>query len=455
MSGNPVVDTVSAAARGISRAVTSHLHHRVGGAQQTRVVIVFACVLGLSAADTTTVGASAVELRNGLHISNTDIGLLVTVTSLVAAVVTVPFGALADRIVRTKALAIAVLLWGGAMLWSANAGTFGDLVISRAVLGAAVAASGPFVASLVGDYFPGDERGRVYGYILAGELAGAGFGFAVTGDIATLSWRAAFGVLALPAIALAVMVWRLPEPERGATATPGSADDPKRPSLIAATRHVLNVRTNVLLIFASTCGYYFLAGLQTFGLEFVKLQYDINQIFANGLLFIVGIGAIIGVLAGGTVADVLLHRGHTNARVVTCAVTATLATVAFIPAIFAHSAGSALPYLTAAVCFLSAQNPPLDAARLDVIPAYLWGRAEAIRTVVRSVAQAFAPLFFGLMSDHLLGGGRSGLQWTFAIMLIPMAASAYLLFKSISSYAPDARAAGQLGGGAHAPVNAR
>jgi predicted MFS family arabinose efflux permease len=439
------VGTFSAAARAVGRAVTSHLHHRVGGAQQTRVVIVFACVLGLSAADTTTVGASAVELRNGLHISNTDIGLLVTVTSLVAAVVTVPFGALADRIVRTKALAVAVLIWGAAMLWSASAATFGDLVTSRAVLGAAVAASGPFVASLVGDYFPGDERGRVYGYILAGELAGAGFGFVVTGDVATLSWRAAFGVLALPALALAVIVWRLPEPERTSTAVRGSADDPRRPNLIAAARHVLSVRTNVLLIFASTCGYYFLAGLQTFGLEFVKLQYDINQIFANGLLFIVGIGAIVGVLAGGTIADALLHRGHINARVVTCAVTATLATIAFIPAIFAHDAGSALPYLTAAVCLLSAQNPPLDAARLDVIPAYLWGRAEAVRTVVRSIAQAFAPLFFGLMSDHLFGGGRSGLQWTFVVMLVPMAASAYLLFKSIPSYAPDARAAGQLG----------
>src|SRR5262249_24751036 len=144
-----------------------------------------------------------------------------------------------------------VLIWGAAMLWSASAATFGDLVTSRAVLGAAVAASGPFVASLVGDYFPGNERGRVYGYILAGELAGAGFGFAVAGDVATLSWRAAFGLPALPALVLAVVVGRLPEPERSTTAAAGSVDDPKRPNLIASARHVLGVRTNVLLIFAS------------------------------------------------------------------------------------------------------------------------------------------------------------------------------------------------------------
>jgi hypothetical protein len=43
-------------------------------------------------ADVATVGASATELRHSLAISNTDLGLLVTVTSLVAAVTTLPFG---------------------------------------------------------------------------------------------------------------------------------------------------------------------------------------------------------------------------------------------------------------------------------------------------------------------------------------------------------------------------
>jgi len=44
-----------------------------------------ASVLALSSADAATVGASATHLRSSLHISNTDIGLLVSVTSIVAA----------------------------------------------------------------------------------------------------------------------------------------------------------------------------------------------------------------------------------------------------------------------------------------------------------------------------------------------------------------------------------
>jgi hypothetical protein len=37
----------------------------------------------------------------------------------------------------------------------------------------------------------------------------------------------------------------------------------------------------------------------------------------------------------------------------------------------------------------------------------------------------------------VFGGGRSGLQWTFAIMLLPLAASAYFLFKALGTYPRD------------------
>jgi MFS family permease len=450
------------------------------------MIIVLACVLGLASADASTVGASATELRASLGISNTDIGLLVAVTSLVAALASLPFGVLADRIRRTWLLAGAVLCWGAAMVWSATANSFHELLLSRAALGAVTAAGGPVIASLVGDYFPARERGRVYGFILAGELIGAGFGFAVTGDIAALSWRAAFVVLAIPALVLAWVVTRLPEParggggtlldaspdasrsggsknrvdagaddlpqptdaqrlarERGLTADPRLVlrRDPGRMSLYAATRHVLRVRTNVLLIASSACGYYFLAGIQTFGVEFVKGQYDIGQVLANVMLLIVGVGAITGVLAGGIIGDFLLRRGFLNGRILLSAFTATAAVALFLPPLFASGMGSALPYLIAATFALSAQNPPLDAARLDIMPALLWGRAEAVRTCLRAIAQALAPLLFGVFSDHLFGGGHTGLQWTFVIMLLPLAASAFLLFKALRTYPRDVASA--------------
>ena len=418
-------------------------------------------MLALSSADASTVGASATQLRSALHISNTDIGLLVSVTSIVAAIASIPFGALADRVRRTWTLAGTIVLWGVAMVWSALAPDFDQLLVARLALGAVTAAAGPFVASLVGDYFPASERGRIYGFILAGELFGAGIGFAVTGDIAALSWRAALLTLALPAFVLAWFVARLPEPRRGARQDSGEEDrstaaqqlaqdrgiepdpelvltrDPSRLNLFAATRYVLRIRTNVVLIAASACGYFFLAGVQTFGIEFTTHQYGIDQALANLLLLVVGIGAIGGVLLGGALGDLLLHRGVLNGRIIVSAIAAAAAAFLFLPALLTHSATTAVAYLFFAALAISAQNPPLDAARLDIMVPLLWGRAEGVRTALRTGAQALAPLLFGAVSDYVFGGGRSGLQWTFILMLIPLAASANFLFNALATYPRD------------------
>lgn len=427
------------ASRSTSRAVTNAL----GGAERTRVILLLAAVLALASADAATVGAAAIQLRADLDISNTDVGLLVTVTSLVAALASLPFGVLADRIKRVPMLAGAIVLWGGAMLWTATAPTFGRLLLARLLLGGVTAAAGPIVASLVGDWFAPSERGRIYGYIISGELIGAAIGFAVTGGIATLSWRAAFVILALPAFVLAWLVFQLREPVRGGqsvlraegTVTPDPSEpdegefhitdaqhlalergiepdaslvlrrDPREMNLVAATRYVLSIKTNVALIVSSACGYYFLAGVQTFGVEFVTKQYGIAQVVSTFVLLVVGAAGVVGVLAGGALGDALLHRGYLNGRILVSAVSATLAVILFLPAVFTRDPLNALPYISLAVLALAAQNPPLDAARLDIVPAPLWGRAEGVRTFLRTVAQAFAPLLFGAVSDHVFGGG--------------------------------------------------
>src|SRR5581483_12245004 len=107
--------------------------------------------------------------------------------------------------------------------------------------------------------------------------------------------------------------------------------------IVAATKYVLRVRTNVILILASAGGYYFIAGVQTFGIEFAKDQYGVGQALANLLLLVVGIGAVLGVLAGGVVGDVLVRRRHLNGRVIISAVSAAAATVLFLPALFTSS----------------------------------------------------------------------------------------------------------------------
>lgn len=223
----------------------------------------------------------------------------------------------------------------------------------------------------------------------------------------------------------------------------------------ATIRYVLAVRTNVVLVVAGACGYFFLAGVETFGIEFVRGQYGVSQIVANLLMLLVGAGAVAGVLVGGRLGDTLVRRHRLNGRILVAVVAAMATAVLFIPAVLSHSSVTALPYIVIAAFMLTAQNPPMDAARLDIMPPLLWGRAEGIRSFLRTGAQALAPLVFGGFSD-LLGGGQHGLQVTFIVMLVPLAASGFILLRALRTYPVDvatAAASSRPGtGGAPDPV---
>ena len=157
---------------------------------------------------------------------------------------------------------------------------------------------------------------------------------------------------------------------------------------------------------------------------------------------------------GGRVADRLLRRGHVRARVLVPAVCLLALPLMLAPAIAATSIAVALPLLILGAFLLGAPNPPLDAARLDIIHPRLWGRAEAVRTVLRSVAESAAPLLFGYVSQYVFGGPGSaaggvggggasqagnatGLEYTFLVFLVPLVIAGLLSLAALRTYPPD------------------
>jgi hypothetical protein len=120
-----------------------------------------------------------------------------------------------------------------------------------------------------------------------------------------------------------------------------------------------------------------------------------------------------------------------------------LAAGLFIPALLVSSAVVALPLLILAALCLGAANPPLDAARLDIVVPAAWGRAEAIRTFLRSCGDAAAPLLFGVLAESVFGG-RSGLATTFLLMLASLLAAGLItLLVARRTYPSDLAAAAE------------
>lgn len=436
-------------------SVLHRIDDATGGPARRYVITVFAAVLALDSADKAAVGASATQLQHGLHIGHTGIGVLLATSSIVGALATVPAGILTDRHNRTRLLSGAVISWGIAMLLSSLAVNFATLIATHLVLGIVTAVAGPVLASLLGDYFPEQERGKIYGYVLTGELAGAGFGFMIAGNAASLSWRAAFAVLVPPTALVWWLVQRLPEPARGGASRlragrkrlPSSDARPVRSSpapdhvpFLVAAREVLSVRTNVRLIVASALGYFWFSGLRGFGVEYAKQHYRVPQSAATSLILVLGAGAVIGVLFGGRLADRLQRNGRRCARLEVPCVLAVIAAALIVPGILVTSALIAVPVLFLAMIFLGGVNPPLDAARLDIMPARLWGRAEAVRSVLRNLGDAGAPLLFGVFAGHVFHGGTA-LELTLLVTLGTVFVAAVLMFRGRHSYPEDVRAA--------------
>ena len=444
----------------------------LGGRSKAVTVALLAAVLALDSADRGAVGVLAPSLKSAFSLSNTDIGLLSSVVSIVGAAATLPAGVLTDRIRRTGLLAVSVATWAVAMALSGLAVSFLMLVLTRLFLGAVTATSGPAASSLTGDLYPPRRRGSVLGWIDSGELVGLGVGYLLVGAvIAVLSWRWVFAILGIVGAALVVPLWRLPEPSRGACHEEEAnragrpSGDPRseasavadviarahiRPdprtvlqghdaeiSLWEAVRYVLRVRTNVIVILASSVGYFFLSGLKVFAIVFAVHQYGLSQSTSSVVLPIVGIGSVAGLVAGGRLGDALLARGVLNARLFVAAAGFGLTAAAALPALLVHSLALAAPLLVVGGAGLGVPNPPMDAVRLDIIHPALWGRAEAIRTVLRTGGEAVAPLLFGFLADHLGGGGHHGLQLTMLIMLPALVANGGLLLLATRTYPTD------------------
>jgi MFS family permease len=495
------------ATRWTARRVRGEVVKRVGGPARARVITLFGAVLALNGADTATVGAVAPQLERSLHIGNTKIGLLSSVALLVGAVFTIPVGLLVDRFKRLPMLSISIVLWSIASLASAFAGSYSSLLLTRLLLGAVTATAGPAIASLTGDYFPARERGRVYAYILGGEIAGTAAGFIVSGTVASLiTWRAAFLLLAIPGFFLARELYRsVPEPLRGGQSRlePGALDlkeavaaaasrpqpeagsaeeseadadeiaraearrrgvepdprlvlteDPRALGLGAAVRYILSIPTNVLMIISSSLGYFYFAGLSTFALLFVRGHYHAGQATSELVLGLLVVGAMVGTLVSGRVTDLLLRRGFLEVRVWVPALCYLGAAAFLIPGILGSHLTPAIWFDVAGATLLSAANPPLDAARLDIMPAGLWGRAESTRTVLRSLAQALAPLVFGGLADLIAGiapqqapigthpglvspGTARGLEISFLLLLGTLIAGGVVLLRARYTYPRD------------------
>jgi predicted MFS family arabinose efflux permease len=190
-------------------------------------------------------------------LSDSKLGMLTGIVyALPFALAGVPLGALADRVTRTRMVALLVIIWSGFTAISGLARSFMGLVVARAAIGAAEAGAPPGILSLLSDTFPATSRPAAMSFLFMGPFVGLLLGTSLGGAAAAaFGWRGALFIAAVPGTVLALlMLLTLREPARGGQdpqAAQKLAAAPVRDVMRFAAGHVRVRDTILAMVMAS------------------------------------------------------------------------------------------------------------------------------------------------------------------------------------------------------------
>ena len=169
-------------------------------------------------------------IRLEFGFSDTQLGLLGGLAfAVLYSTLGIPIARLADRSHRVNIISISIFVWSLATVLTGFARSFSQLLLARIAVGVGEAGCSPPAYSLLADYFRKDQRTTAFSIYTMGIYGGVFVGYLVGALVAEhYGWRAAFFVVGLPGVLLALVVkFTLREPPRGyADGQPAQAQAP-------------------------------------------------------------------------------------------------------------------------------------------------------------------------------------------------------------------------------------
>ena len=195
------------------------------------VLSVLVVVYILNFIDRQIVSILAVDIKRDLNLTDADMGFLMGAAFAVFyALFGIPLGRLADNWNRVKLLSVGLALWSTMTALSGFARNQITLSLARMGVGIGEATASPTAYSLISDYFPKKQRATALAIYSSGLYLGGGVSLFIGakvvqawnaahpggGPLGLVGWQAAFLVVGIPGLLLALWVASLREPVRGA-----------------------------------------------------------------------------------------------------------------------------------------------------------------------------------------------------------------------------------------------
>jgi MFS family permease len=184
----------------------------------------------LNFVDRNIISILAEDIKADLGLRDDQIGFLYgTAFGVFYALFGIPLGKLADSWHRVRLMSAGLAIWSAFTALSGFARNFAVLSVARIGVGVGEATASPSAYSLISDWFPKRMRATALAIYSSGLYIGGGVSLLIGGAIVEswnsaypvnapfglAGWQAAFVIVGLPGLVLALLVFTLREPLRG------------------------------------------------------------------------------------------------------------------------------------------------------------------------------------------------------------------------------------------------
>jgi MFS family permease len=351
-------------------------------------------------------------IKIDLSLSDTALGILGSAFMLSYLLFAPLFGWLGDHWSRIKLASGGLVVWSLATALAGFAPGYRTLLAARATVGIGEASFGTVSPGLIADFFPKEQRGRILSWFYVAIPVGSALGYLLGGVLGQrYGWHAAFLLVGVPGLLLAIPIALLRTPPRGGD--DAAPHDPKR-EVSAGYSALFRNRSFVCNTLAMAAMTFAIGGLAQWIPSFLFRFHNLDVAKGNTLFGATTVLAgILGTLAGGWLGDRWQKRSGKGYLLVS-GWGFLIGTPFAIWAILAPGLTSCMTAIFIAEFFLFLNTGPLNTVIINVTNPAVRAMAFAVNIFfIHALGDAVSPTILGWLSD----------QWDLrsALLITPLA----------------------------------
>ena len=344
-------------------------------------------------------------IKIDLRLTDTALGFLGSAFMFSYLLFAPLFGWLGDRWSRTRLAAGGLVVWSLATALAGFASGYRTLVAARAAVGVGEASFGTVSPGLIADFFSKERRGRVLSWFYVAIPVGSALGYLLGGVLGQkYGWHAAFLLVGVPGLLLAIPIALLRTPPRGGETTQAALDHPLPPgkgkSAPAGYAALFTNRSFVCNTLAMAAMTFAIGGLAQWIPSFLYRFHHLDVAEGNTLFGATTVVAgILGTLAGGLIGD-RWQKTSEKGYLLVSGWGFLIGTPFAAWAILAPGLISCMVAMFIAEFFLFLNTGPLNTVILNVTNPAIRAMAFAVNIFfIHALGDAVSPSILGWLSD--------------------------------------------------------